>query len=385
MPKYTVSKAVQALAALVVAFAAGCASTSGQQTAANVEPAPPSAAPAAPFVPAYARQEAPQPVAAPVQVREDAPVRYVVQKGDTLWGIAGKFLVDPWQWPEVWVVNDQVRNPHRIYPGDVLTLVWRNGRPQVEVSASDRLSPRVRESDISAAIPTIPIDAIRDFLRSPRLVTADEIRRAPYVLDFVDLHIIGANGQGAFVKKVPAGGKHFEVVRIGQDYRDPDTGDVLGYEAIPTALAEVVEPGEPATVMLSRSYRETHAGDYLIPPLDDSFNTDFYPHVPAQPFSGRIISVFDGISQIGQYQVVVLNRGGRHGLEAGHVLDILQTGRSARDPHGRRYLELPETYAGQVMVFKVQDRVSFALVMSATRAVHALDKVVNPGTKLALQ
>lgn len=386
MRKYSVLQGFQGLAVAALVLTAGCAATPAQRTS-NIEPA----RPARPAAAAPALQSEVEGVtayesrASVPQMQADAPLRYVVKKGDTLWGIAQRFLIEPWQWPEVWIVNDQVQNPHLIYPGDVLTLIWRNGRPQVEF-AGDRLSPRIRESDLASAIPTIPIEAIRDFLRSPRLVTMEQIKQAPYLLDFVDLHILGSTGNGAYVRKLKRShGSPLEAVRVGDTYVDPDTDEVLGYEAIPVAQVAVLEFAEPGTVMLTSSYREARAGDYLIKPLAGSFQSNFYPHAPAQPFTGRIISVFDGLSQIGQYQVVVLSKGARDGLEAGHVLDILQAGRTARDPHGHANIALPETYAGQVMVFKTEQRVSYALVMSAIREVHLRDKVTNPGTRLALK
>lgn len=396
MRKYSVLYRVQALALAAAALAAGCATAPGERSSSNVQPPAPVARPAPVAQPLQAEVEGLSyderaAVAADEgsPVREDAPLRYVVKKGDTLWGISQKFLVEPWQWPEVWIVNDQVKNPHLIYPGDVLTLIWRDGRPRVAREpelASDRLSPRIRESDLGAAIPVIPLDAIRDFLRSPRLVTMEQLRQAPYILDFVDLHIVGASGNGAYVKKLKRShGSSLEAVRLGQTYVDPDSKELLGYEAIPVAQVEVREFAEPGTVMLTKSYRETRAGDYLIKPLSETFDANFYPHVPKGPFTGRILSVFDGVSQIGQYQVVTLSKGARDGLEAGHVLDILQAGRSAKDPHGIKYIALPETYAGQVMVFKLEDRVSYALVMSAIRPVHALDKVVKPGSRVAIE
>ncbi|HSW15506.1 MAG TPA: LysM domain-containing protein [Solimonas sp.] len=320
-----------------------------------------------------------------VAVREEAPLQYVVKKGDTLWDIAGRFLIEPWQWPEVWIVNGQVKNPHLIYPGDVLTLIWRNGRPQVALEPSqDRMSPRVRESDLGAAIPTIPIEAIRDFLRGPRLVDPAELDRAPYLLDFVDLHIIGAAGNGAYAKRLRKGLTAYEVVRIGERYVDPQSRELLGLEAIPVAQASVYEFGDPGTVTLTRSFREANLGDYLVKPQADNFDANFYPRAPKNKIDSRIIAVFDGVSQIGQYQVVTLSKGSRDGVEVGHVLDILQVGRKARDPHGHRNVLLPETYAGQVMVFKTEQKVSFALVMSAIRAVHKLDRATNPGTRPVL-
>ncbi len=314
---------------------------------------------------------------APVTLRPNAPLIYVVKKGDTLWDIANHFLLDPWQWPEIWYVNDQVRNPHLIYPGDVLKLVYgSNGQPQLGV---ERVSPQIRESALEGAIPTIPIDAIRDFLRGPRFVTADELAKAPYLLAFADHHIIGGQGNLIFVKKLPKDPESdWAMVRQGRAYRDPDDNKLLGYEGVPVGQAEIRELGDPATAVIAESAREALVGDFLLPVEPELFDANFYPHAPAGPVGGRIISVFDGVSQIGQYQIVAINRGASHGLEPGHVLHILQIGDKVSDPYGSRRVQLPDQYAGQLLVFKTTPRVSYALVMSVIRPVHELDKVEKP-------
>lgn len=349
---------------------------------------PPEAPPPAPATPA----PAPAPVARPapqlsterVALRDDAPLEYVVKKGDTLWGIANRFLRDPWQWPEVWYVNDQVRNPHQIYPGDRLRLVYVDGRPQlgsdrVSGIGVERLSPQVRELPLDGAIPMIPIDAIRNFLRGPRLVTSDELGASPYLLAFDDNHLVGGAGVSVYVQNLePKKAYTYAVVRRGQVYKDPDNGDLLGYEAVPVGDAEVVEYGQPSTAVLSRTTREALVGDRLLPAEPEAFSENFYPRAPASAIDGRIIAVTDAVSEIGQYQIVALNRGSNHGLEPGHVLDILQANRTAQDPYSVRRVKLPETYAGQLIVFKVTPRVSFGLVMSITRPVHKLDKVEKP-------
>jgi len=392
MRKYNVLRGFQGLAAAAIVLSAGCASAPAERSSSNVQPVPasrPASLPAGGFESDSARQTEYQAEyrssagsgSAPA-LQQDAPLQYVVKKGDTLWDISRRFLVEPWQWPEVWIVNGQIKNPHLIYPGDVLTLIWRDGRPQITLD--DRLSPRIRESDLGTAIPTIPLDAIRDFLSGPRLVTAEEIRQAPYVLDFVDLHLVGAEGNGAYAKKLGKGLAAYEVVRLGDRYIDPETKELLGLEAIPVSQANVYEFGDPGTVVLAKSKRETRIGDYLVKPQPDAFDANFYPHAPKQALDSRIIAVFDGVSQVGQYQVVTLSKGARDGVEVGHVLDILQVGRSARDPHGYRQIKLPETYAGQLMVFKTEERVSFALVMSAIREIHKLDRATNPGTRPVL-
>jgi LysM repeat protein len=365
------------LAALFTVLMVGCAAEA---------PMPgPAAAPAADPEPAPMQaQPAPEPVAMPQPapvLRPGAPLNYVVKPGDTLWEIANHFLLDPWQWPEIWIVNDQVRNPHLIYPGDVLRLTEVDGRPRLGLVGSDleRVSPRIRELPLDSAIPTIPIDAIRDFLRGPRLVTPEELKTAPYLLSFVDAHIIGGEGMLIYVRKLPPQEPwSYALVRPGKVYKDPDDGSVIGYEAVPIGEAELKEPGEPATVLLSRTYREALVGDRLLPVEPDAFQADFYPHAPDHAIGGRIIAAFDGISQISQYQIVAINRGSQHGLEAGHVLQIMQAGGRVADPYGNSKVQLPDQPAGQLLVFKTTPRLSYALVMSVTRPAHLLDKVEKP-------
>ena len=322
--------------------------------------------------------------AADVQLNPTHPQAYTVVKGDTLWDIAGRFLAYPWQWPEVWYVNDQIRNPHKIYPGDRLRLVYVDGQPRLLGGRTsgvgvERLSPQVREMPLDGAIPMIPIDAIRNFLRGPRLVTSDELAASPYLLAFDDDHLVGGQGVNIYVENLtPEKAYTYSLVRRGEMYRDPDNGDLLGYEAIPVGDAEVLEYGTPSTAVVSRSIREALVGDRLLSAEPEAFSENFYPRAPAGPIDGRIIAVTDGLSNIGQYQIVTLNRGTNHGLEPGHVLDILQANRTAQDPYSIRRVALPESFAGQLIVFKVTPRVSFGLVMSITEPVHKLDKVEKP-------
>lgn len=326
----------------------------------------------------------PQPVAAPApDLRADAPLRYVVEPGDTLWDIAGYFLADPWYWPELWYANAEIANPHLIYPGDVLELVWVDGRPRLRRSRPDkvqRLSPQVRELALAEPVTTIDYDAIRQFLDGPRLVSAEQLAGAPYVIGFLDQHLIGSAGNELYMRYAdPGQGRAYALVRPGQTYRDPETDALLGYEAIPVGSVAITAFGDISTGIITDSEREALVGDRLLP-IEDAraLAGDFYPHAPAQPLRGRIIAVFDGVSNIGQYLIVTLNLGSRGGVERGHVLDIYQTGRSARDPFSGEELPLPPLEAGTLMVFDVEPRISFALVMRATRAIHVFDRVRNP-------
>ena len=320
-----------------------------------------------------------------VALNGDAPLRYVVKKGDTLWGIASRYLADPYQWPELWYVNGKIANPHLIYPGNVLELMVVNGRTQlVRGDDLERLSPRIRESDLEAALPAIPIDIIRNFLRGPRLVDADTLDRAPYILAFTGEHLIGAMNNGVYVKNLKAdSGTTLAVVHRGEAYRDPDTREILGYEAQPVGEADVRVFGDPAEVMLTQSFREILTGDRLLPLEAENYQAFFYPHVPPQAVGAKILSVYNGLSQIAQYQIVALNRGSKAGLEPGHVLSIKLASRTVEDPVTHRDVVLPEQEAGLLMVFKVTPKVSYGLVMSATRPVHVLDRAEKPDLKHA--
>jgi len=312
------------------------------------------------------------------------PDRYTVVQGDTLWDISGKFLNKPWQWPEIWHNNPQIRNPHLIYPGDVIALSHVDGEPrlQVETPSEIRLSPEVRVSPIERAVPLIPMGAIRQFLSRPRVVDERDLQEAPYIVDFAGEHIVGGIGDRIYVRAVEDGASQaFTVFRPGQTYKDPVSGDVLGYEAVYVADGQLERTGDPATLLLTRAEREVIIGDRLMPVEQERIELYFQPHAPAQTIEAHIISVLDGVSQIGQYQVVVIDKGTADGIETGHVLDIYQSGRPVRDIVSQRPGEtvaLPEEHAGLLMVFRPFERVSYALVMKATRAIHVLDAARTP-------
>lgn len=317
-------------------------------------------------------------------INRDHPARYTVKKGDTLWDIASLFLHDPWRWPDIWYVNPQVHNPHLIYPGDVLELAYVNGKPQLRVVERGpvKLSPSVRSTPWSGAIPTVPIDAIAPFLTRPYVVGPGELDKAPYVVDFADEHILGGAGMRAYVRAIESPEpQKFDVVRPGGPYKDAETGEILGYEALYAGSGLLKRTGDPATVFITDTVSEVLVGDRLLPVTEERSVQDFYPHPPASEVNGAIIDVLNGVSQIGQYQVVVLDRGARDGLAPGVVLRVDQRGETVRDTVAadpRTKVTLPDESAGLVMVFRTFDRVSFALVMEAERAMHVLDKVRNP-------
>ena len=345
--------------------------------------------------------EAP-PAPEPEVIKPDYPERYVVKKGDTLWDIAARFLHDPWLWPQVWHINPEIRNPHLIYPGDVIVL-YRDaeGKPYLTLEGSGgvrpsipkaprgietvKLSPRARYESIEKAIPTIKRSVIEPFLQRPRVVTEEEIEDAPYIVSSYEDHLISGTGNKIYARDVQdetLGG--YDVVRPGRVYRDPDSGKVLGYEVIRLADARVMrgKTGEDEIVTLNivDSTQEVLNGDRLLPPEEQQIDFHFFPRPPKEAVDGRIIAVHNGLSQIGQFNVVVLNKGARDGLEPGHVLAIFQDGGTARDPQSflGSSVELPDERAGILMVFRTYDKVSYALVMEAYRSLHVNDQVANP-------
>jgi LysM repeat protein len=347
-------------------------------------------------LPAQAAEQA-SPAPAPSDrsslINPNAPKSYTVKRGDTLWGIASMFLRDPWLWPEVWYINPKVANPHLIYPGDVLALAYgADGSPQIrlEQGGPARLDPRLRSSPLEAAIPTIPYSAISAFLSRPTVVTRDQIKSAPYVLAFREEHVIGGSGPEIYVRDLKAEqNERFTVVHIGEELRDPDDGKVIGYEGIYTGTALVSRPGNPAKALLTDTARETLTGDKLLA-IDTNVPLNFALRAPRNDVHGRIIAVVDGTELIGQYQVVVLNRGKRHGVDAGVVLAVDQAGLVVTDREaGKGFahyfgtsfdpkVKLPDERGGTVLVFKSYDRVSYALVVGASTALHVNDVVRNP-------
>jgi hypothetical protein len=323
-------------------------------------------------------------------INPTAPKSYTVKRGDTLWGISSMYLRDPWLWPEIWYVNNQIQNPHLIYPGDVLSLAYgADGRPQIrlERGGAARLDPRLRSSPLDGAIPTIPYASIASFLSRPAVLTAEQVKHSPHIVALRDEHMIAGTGHEVYVRNLNAEeNARFSVIHVGGKLRDPDTGKVLGYEGTYTATALVTVPGSPAKAMLSDSDRETLEGDLLLA-IDNDVPLNFMPRAPSQNVTGRIISVVDGVDLIGQYQIVVINRGRQHGVESGSVLAVDKAGAIVRDQYkpGRsgkssfaEKVKLPDERAGTLLVFKTFDRLSYALVVGATNAMRVADVVRNP-------
>jgi len=315
------------------------------------------------------------------ELRSDHPERYTVVKGDTLWDISARFLNNPWYWPEIWHVNPQVANPHLIYPGDRLALVYIDGKPRItKVATSNvvKLSPQVRSEPIDTPIPTIPLDAIGSFLTDTRIVDPEVINGAPYVLEGEDGRIITGAGDRIYARGDKPADK-VGVFRRSKEFRDPVTGEFLGLEARSIGSGEVTaENGDVLTVRLITSNEEVRIGDRLLTNVNRAIATNFVPSAPDQKVEGQMISVEGGVSQIGQFDVVAVNRGTREGLEPGNVMAVLQSGNLVRDPVTGETIELPSERAGLLMIFQAYEKMSYGVVLQATRALEVGDKVTNP-------
>lgn len=325
------------------------------------------------------------------------PDTYTVVKGDTLWDISGRFLRDPWRWPDVWHVNPQVKNPHLIYPGDVLALTYdANGKPVIKRIKRGRptvkLSPGLRSEKLHRAIPTIPLDAIQQFLSRPLVVSEQEINESPYIVETAGEHVVVGAGDKIYVRGLKDNkSAKYSIYRPGQVYTNPDVSEdekepeVLGHEAIFVGEGQLTyfrQDEEVSTLAITSSTREAKRGDLIFPINDDDYNEQFLPHAPANEVEGTIIAVFDGVTQIGQHNTVVINKGAREGMEVGHVLTVFRRGETISDVVTENIrddvVKLPDEQAGTVLVYRVAEKVSFALVMEATRAMHVFDAVRKP-------
>jgi hypothetical protein len=335
-----------------------------------------------------------------IPLTADAPDEYIVKTGDTLWDISKVFLRDPWYWPEIWYVNPQVANPHLIYPGDKLKLVYIDGQPRVtladrttESGGGKRLSPEVRREPLSQAITAIPYDVIASFMGRPTLLDGDQVKSAPYVVAMRDGHVIGATGNEIYARgiKNAAADARYSVIHIEERLYDPENRDLLGYSGMYVGSGPVATTGDPAKLLLTDSTREALQGDKLFPESVD-VNVDFVPHAPASDVQARVIAVRSH-TVMGQYQVIALNRGQKNGLEPGHVLAISQVGGIVRDSYSQgglgatstrmagkrgKAVQLPDERIGLAMVFKAFDRMSYALVMETTHEIRQGDLAKNP-------
>jgi hypothetical protein len=367
----------------------------------------------------------------------DAPSEYTVAKGDTLWSIAGRFLKDPWKWPHIWQMNqDQIKNPHLIYPGDVvkldrealrLSLAGGGGAAGMGGSGAEaaanvvKLEPRVRIEPLQQAIPSIPGSVIGPFLSQPLVVEVNGLDTAPTILATEESRVVIGAGDTAYADRIGTDdGVSWQVFRPGIELRDPDTGEVLGYEAKYVGDARVARFGNPTTVRITKARQEINRGDRLAPARDSTY-PNYVPRAPDKPIIGSIMSVDGGVSEFGQYQIITINRGARDGVEVGHVLASYRRGATVggvgrgMDFTAPRWMQgwnvrpnpvvpeppapppppsqpgkvvgvastssevrLPDERNGLVFIFRVFDKLSYGLVMRSTRPIYIGDVIRTP-------
>jgi len=332
------------------------------------------------------------------ELAPNAPDQYTVKRGDTLWDISKLFLRSPWRWPELWGMNlDQIRNPHLIYPGQMLFLDKAGGRARLRVGqpvAGDtvRLSPRVRSEPLDAgAITAVPMHLIAPFLNEAVVFNTNELDAAPRIVAAQEGRVLLGRGDTAYVRGEFGGLRDWRVFREATPLKDPITQEILGYEAQYLGTAEYRRAGEtvsngegkpqivPATFAISTIRKEVGVGDRLAPVPPRDF-TAYVPHAPAQAVDGRIVSVYGEALIAGQNQIVALNRGAKDGMERGHVLALWQAGALTTDKTdpARPAMRLPDERHGLLFVFRVFDRVSYALILNVQHPVRAGDRFTQP-------
>lgn len=360
-------------------------------------------------------------------LQDNAPDRYVVVPGDTLWGIAGRYLKSPWKWPELWKVNkDQIRNPNLIFPGEVLVLDRSGSEVSLRVENTITLSPQVRADALPPEpIPTIPLTAIGPFLSQPRVVGENDLSKVPVVISVQESRLAVGSGSRLYAKGLDVKTDFWQILRRDQRLVDPDNKETLGWLAIYLGDARVTQRGPVDTLQMTSARKEVFFGDALVPAPRQELADNFYPRAPAKPVSGKIVYMYDNLYETGQYRIIVISKGSRDGLEAGNVLALWRnpaartavrqapiygrtgpTGNTELRPYQSVPLEarnapvygyfgpgsknfenpavnvpvdqLPEFRYGLAMVFRVFEKSSFALVMQSDLQVDLYDMVLNP-------
>ena len=320
--------------------------------------------------------------AQPVLLNENVPRNYVVKPGDTLWDISAVFLQNPWMWPEIWYANQQIENPHLIYPGDRITLVYVDGVPQlvVERSRDIKLSPEIRAMDHAEAISAIPLDKIDNFLSRNRVTDDKTLRSAPYVLGGKERRILMGMKDDFYARgDFSASQRNYGIYRRGDPYVDPETGELLGIRAIAVGSAKIkAVDRDIATMGVSRAQGEIRIKDRLLVSEERTLASTFYPRAPEVPVKALVLNVEDRVRNAGPLDVVAINRGQRDGLQPGDTLAISKRGQITRDRVASQQVQLPDERIGLLMVFYTYEKMSFGLVMEADRQIDIGDMLSNP-------
>lgn len=341
-----------------------------------------------------------------VQIKPDHPDRYTVVKGDTLWDISSRFLKSPWHWPRIWKINDQIKNPHLIYPGDVIVFRMVDGKPELSVlrneklpapslpsvaatepapaqapvtdSRTVKLSPQTHSQPLESAIPTIKPNTILPFLSRPLAVESGELEQAGYVTTGLDDRIALGNGSEFYARGLKDDQEYFYIFRPGKAVKHPDTGEILGYEAIYLGDARRMEGGDPSKLVVTQAKQEIIPTDRLLAAPAKVSLPYYYPHPPKTQVDGRIVSALNAVEEIGPMAIVGISLGAREGMEEGMVLRVMRHVGNSKDPVTRERYKLPDEESGLVMIFRTYEKISYGLVMTATQPIHMQDAVITP-------
>jgi len=322
------------------------------------------------------------------QLRDPVPAVYTVVKGDTLWDISSAFLENPWMWPEIWHVNTQIANPHLIYPGDIIKLVYIDGQPRLTIDRPGgrtfKLSPQARVLEAEDAISTIPLEKINSWLSRSRILQDNELERAPYVVAGENNRLLVGEGDSLYARgSFPNNtiGTGYGIFRKGEAYVDPETGEKLGMLARDIGSVEIRTPSSSSditTMNVTRTTEEVRLADRFLEHEERLVETTFYPSPPATPVKGQIVGVERGVTQIGKLSIVMLSLGDRDNVESGNVLAIFKKGKTIVDRVTKEKVTLPDERSGLVMVFKTYEKMSLGLVLEAGFGVTVNDIVKNP-------
>lgn len=357
----------------------------------------------------------------PIAIRPDAPSAYTVVQGDTLWDIAGRFLEQPWLWPQVWQINPQIQNPDLIYPGDVIALSYENGRPVLTLNRegqdgpaatavatstvtadaggirSERRSPEVRRETLLSPIPAIPLDKVNAFLSKSSVVAADNFENAPYLLAEREGRTLFSEGDEVFARgSFDPAIVTYDVVREGRRFTDPDTKELLGIESILIGTASITSfNGDRAIMSMDSTLQEARVGDRLLPREQLAIDSSYMPRPPTFAVDAAIANIGSGHDVGGQYDTLVLNQGSNAGLQPGHLLVVHKPGLVVEDNVGRRgvvsgmkrilglqtssrKVEFPGENAGNVLIYRVYEHASLGLVLDANQEISIRDRAVTP-------
>ncbi len=324
--------------------------------------------------------------AATVELADNHPVDYTVVKGDTLWDISGKFLKDPWRWPDIWRQNPYIVNPDLIYPGDRLVLRYQDGKPYLEhLSGRERaarkvvkMGPAVYIEKLDNAIPAIPPQVIMAFLEDRQIVESRNLDKLAYVTEGINHEVVLGALSDVYVRKIDgAPGSRFKVIRMRGALINPKNKKVIAYETETLGEAEMIRPGDPAKLRIIKSNKEINQGDRLVPAVRKLTLPYYHPKVFREPIEMSILGAVSEMAEYGPGDVVTLSAGSDQGLEEGHVLQTMRDRGVQRDPVTKQKYRLPIERSGIVMVFKTYGKISYGLIMRSEQGVLVGDKVIN--------